>query len=372
MAASSLVTSSLPDIVDAFGVEDSAAGLIIGVATVPGVFLAILVGLAADRWGRKPVLVPSLTIFGLAGLACAFAPTFGWFLVFRGLQGAGAAALLNVTAVVIADHWDGTERAKMIGRNSAFVTVSLTIFPTIGGLLTDSIGWQGPFYAFGLALPLAAALFLFVPETELPGAPGVKDQLVRAGRFAMRPRMLMIAATGVSVFVVLFGAVLTIAPFHAEDVFGLSASMRGLLLGLPSLTTTVVALFLGRLIGRFGTVRLLVVGSLFYAAAFTTMGAAGLLWVFAIGMLANGVAEGFTIPVLQDATLEGTKPENRGIAASLFGTAARLGQTIGPAIAAPIAVGLGTGSSFFVFAAMAALLAGGVLAGREHLRPQLG
>ncbi len=372
VAASSLVTSSLPDIVDAFGVDDSAAGLIVGVATVPGVFLAIFVGLAADRWGRKPVLVPSLTLFGIAGFASAFAPTFGWFLVGRGLQGAGAASLLNVTAVVIADHWDGTSRARMIGRNSAAVTVSLAVFPTIGGVLTDTIGWQGPFYAFGLALPLAAAVLLLIPETDLPRAPSVGDQLRQAGRFAMRPRMLMIMAITVGVFVVLFGALLTVAPFHAEEVFGLSASSRGVLLGLPSIFTTIVALFLGRLIGRYGTVRLLVVGSLFYAAAFTVMGAAGLLYLFALGMLSNGIAEGLTIPVLQDATLDGTKPENRGIAASVFGTAARLGQTLGPAVAAPMAAGLGTGSSFFVFAAIAVLLAAGVFTGRGNLRPQPG
>jgi ACDE family multidrug resistance protein len=357
VSATSLITSSLPDIVDAFDVPDSAAGLVLGASTVPGIVLALVVGLAADRFGRKVLLVPSLLLFGVAGTAAAFAPTFGIFLLLRAVQGAGSSALLNLTATVIGDHWEGTERASMIGRNTAFVTVSIAILPAIGGLLTDTLGFRGPFYLFALAIPLGLAIAWSVPETELGPSGRVADQLAEAWRFVTTPRMLSIAATGVAVFVLLFGAELTVAPFHAEEVFGLSASSRGLLLGVPAVTATIVATILGRLIGRFGRSTLVVTGAVVYGTAFAVMGVAPAVWVFVIALLLVGSAEGFTIPVLQESTLAAADTGNRGIAVAVFGSAARLGQTIGPAIAGLALVSLSTTTSFFGFAAGAMLLA---------------
>jgi ACDE family multidrug resistance protein len=357
VSATSLITSSLPDIVEAFDVPDSAAGLVLGASTVPGIVLALVVGLAADRFGRKVLLVGSLLLFGAAGLASAFAPTFGVFLALRALQGAGSSALLNLTATVIGDHWSGTDRATMIGRNTAFVTVSIAILPTIGGVLTDTLGFRGPFYLFALAIPLGLAIAWRVPETELPPSGRFGEQLARAWRFVTTPRMLTIAATGVAVFVLLFGAELTVAPFHAEGVFGLSASARGLLLGVPAITATVVATVLGRLIGRFGRPRLVVAGALVYGTAFVVMGVAPAVWVFVLALLLVGSAEGFTIPVLQESTLAGAATENRGIAVAVFGSAARLGQSIGPAIAGLALVSVSTVTAFFGFALGAFVLA---------------
>lgn len=368
VSATSLVTSSLPDIVDAFGVSDASGGLILGAATVPGIVLALVVGLAADRWGRKVMLVPSLLLFGVAGLGAAFAPTFGIFLLLRALQGAGSSALLNLTATVIGDHWEGTSRAAMIGRNTAAVTVSIAILPTFGGVLTDAIGWQGPFYMFALAIPLALAVWWKVPETELDPAPSPGRQLAAAGRFAVQPRMLVIVGVITVVFILLFGAELTVAPFHAAEEFGLSATVRGVLLGLPAVTATAVAVTLGRFIGRFGRLNLVVAGSAIYGISFLIMGLAPVVGLFAAGVLLVGAAEGFTIPVLQDATLEGASRENRGIAVALFGSAARLGQTIGPAIGGVALAAVGTRASFFGFSALAAALVVGVLASRRILR----
>lgn len=370
VSATSLVTSSLPDIVDAFDAPAAAAGLVLGASTVPGIVLAIVVGLLADRFGRKGLLVGSLLLFGVAGVAGAFAPTFGVFLAFRALQGAGSSALLNLAATVIGDHWEGTERSAMIGRNTAFVTVSIAILPTVGGLLTDFVGWQGPFFLFALSIPLGVAVWLRVPETDLPPAPSFGEQLATSARFAVGRRMLIIVGLCVTVFVVLFGASLTIAPFHAEEVFGLSASARGILLGLPAIAATIVATLLGRLVGRFGRVALVTAGGLVYAGAYLTMGLAPAVWLFAAAILVVGAAEGLTIPVLQDATLSGAPAERRGIAVSVFGSAARLGQTLGPAIAGVALAGVGTRGSFWIFAAIAMLIAVGAWGGGRVLRAE--
>lgn len=362
----SLIASSLPDITVAFAVSDAAAGWVLGAASMPGIVLALVVGLSADRWGRVRMVVPGLLLFGAAGIASPFASTFGLFLVLRGLQGVGAAALVNLTAVIIADHWQGAERSRMIGRNSAAVTTSIAILPIVGGALTDWIGWQGPFYLYGLAIPLAVAVRRHIPETVLPPSGPAGEQLRAAGRFLTRPSSIGFFTIGVVVFILTFGFILTVAPFHAERVFGLSATARGVLLALPSAMSTVVALFLGRLIARVGHLRLMATGALVYAVALAALGLApGVVW-FGAGLLLAGVADALSIPTLQDVMLAGSEPEARGLAASLNGSAARTGQTVGPMISSPLLAGAGSTSTFYVGAGLSLALGVSLVVSRRR------
>src|SRR5439155_14166545 len=71
--ANTLITPAVPDIRDAFGVGTAAAGLLLAAATAPGIALAPVLGLLADRYGRREVVVPCLALFGVAGGLSAFA-----------------------------------------------------------------------------------------------------------------------------------------------------------------------------------------------------------------------------------------------------------------------------------------------------------
>ncbi|HMB97195.1 MAG TPA: MFS transporter, partial [Balneolaceae bacterium] len=87
------IAPALPSISHAFDVTPARIGLLITFFTLPGIFLTPVLGLLADRYGRKVILVPSLFIFGIAGAACAFSISFNQLLFFRVLQGFGSAAL---------------------------------------------------------------------------------------------------------------------------------------------------------------------------------------------------------------------------------------------------------------------------------------
>ena len=85
--AVSSITPAFPQISRELGVSPARIGWLISAFTVPGVFLTPVLGVAADRWGRKQVLVPSLLLFAVAGTACAFATDFQTLLGLRLLQG---------------------------------------------------------------------------------------------------------------------------------------------------------------------------------------------------------------------------------------------------------------------------------------------
>jgi len=135
--ANTMIAPAIPDILDDLGVAQSRAGLLLAAATLPGVVVAPVIGLLADRYGRREVLVPCLAVFGLAGGLSSFAPTFPALIGLRLLQGVGSAGLINLAVVVIADHWKDADRARVIGQNSAVLTVSLAVLPPLGGTLTD-------------------------------------------------------------------------------------------------------------------------------------------------------------------------------------------------------------------------------------------
>jgi MFS transporter, ACDE family, multidrug resistance protein len=87
MLGTSSVTPAFPQIQGEFGISSAQVRLLITVFTLPGILLTPVAGVLSDRYGRRKVLVPSLYLFGVAGVACALAMDFGLLLVLRILRG---------------------------------------------------------------------------------------------------------------------------------------------------------------------------------------------------------------------------------------------------------------------------------------------
>lgn len=366
ITVNTLIAPSIPEILAAFGAPAQFAGLVLAAATLPGIVLAPVIGLLADRHGRRTVLVPSLVLFGVAGGLIAAAPALWVVVALRFLQGIGSAALINLAVVVIGDHWEGAERARVIGRNAAVLTAGLALFPVVGGFLTDIATWRAPFLVYPFALVSA-----FVVAQRLP-APhrrdvGLRGQLREALPVLRSIRVVGILAASTLTFLLIFGLLLTILPIYLQTRFGLGATVRGLLLSLPALTNSAVALSLGRL-RRAVTARTLVASAAgVLAAGLAAIALAPTVGVLVAAVLLFGVGEGLMIPNLQDLAT-GTAPGAvRGTVVAFFVSAARLGQTLGPVLAGFGLSLLGAAGTFAVGAVLAAALA---VAAATVARPQ--
>lgn len=353
--ANTLVAPAIPDILDGLGVAQSRAGLLLAAATLPGVVVAPLIGLLADRYGRREVLVPCLASFGLFGGLSGLAPTFPLLLASRLVLGVGSAGLINLAVVVIADHWQGADRARVIGQNSAVLTLALAVLPPLGGVLTDVAGWRATFAPYWLGLFTAVGVALVMkrsPRSEVR----MGEQLVHALGYLRSAPVLAAIGSGSLLFVLIFGLMLTALPLYLAEDFGLSASVRGVVLGVPALTATVGALSLGRLTERFGARRLVLAGSAVLAVAFSTIAAAPVLAVVIIGALLYGLSEGATIPSLQAIVAGAAPASSRGAVVAVWVGGVRAGQTAGP-ILAGLALGwVGAPGTFLAGAALALTL----------------
>ena len=362
--ANTLVGPAIPDILDAFDQPDSRAGFFVAAGTLPGIVMAPVIGLLADRFGRRAVLVPCLVGFGTFGLLSALAPTFPALLALRLLQGIGSAGLINLAVVLIGDHWTGLERARLVGQNAAILTVSLAVFPPVGGLLTELGGWRLAFVPYALGLATAVLIYHRLDPNPPAESVSLRSQLRGAGA-AIRHREVIGATTmGFVIFMLIFGLFLTAMPVHLESEFGLSAGQRGLVIAVPALTSTLTALRLGWLRGRLGGVRLLVGAGVLFSIAFLVIGGASALPVIIAAALLYGLGEGVFIPTLQDIVAGAATPEQRGAVVAVWVGAARAGQTAGPLIAAAVYGATSTGVTFVLGGVVAAALVAYELAGR--------
>lgn len=350
----SLLSPAIPDVLDEFGRPDSASGLLIAVTSLPGIVVAPLIGLLADRYGRRNTLVPCLAVFGAAGLVVVTAPTFETMLAARFAMGFGAAGLVNLAITLIGDTFTGERRTYWIGKNAGVLTAGLAVFPLIAGFVTDIAGWRWALAPYGLGLVTATAAWSILPPDGGRTTVSFRRQLGGIGDTVRNPTILATFVGGGLGFAAMFGVFLAVLPTHLENRFGLSAGWRGVVIGLPAVTSSIAAFNLTRIRRRIPTGRLLVGTAATWVVAFALIGMAGSMVVLVIGALLYGFGEGSMFPSMQDVAISESPDDQRASVMATWTGFARLGQTTGPLLAAAV---LAIGGS------RAAILFGSVLAG---------
>jgi EmrB/QacA subfamily drug resistance transporter len=135
--------------------------------------LILIAGSLSDLIGRKRILQYGLVGFAVASILCALAPTSGFLIVARGLQGIAGALLVPSSLAIIIANFTGEAQGKAIGTWTGWTGISFLIGPLVGGFLVDVASWRWVF-AINVA-PIAITLWLLA-KLELPadGKPGTK------------------------------------------------------------------------------------------------------------------------------------------------------------------------------------------------------
>src|SRR5207244_5843021 len=119
-------------------------------------------GKLSDLFGRRPVLLFAVAIFLIGSLFSGLSREMWQLVGSRALQGLGAGALFPIALAVIGDMFAPAERGKYQGLVGAVFGLSSLIGPAIGGLITDTIGWQ---WVFFVNLPVGAIVFTVIWRT---------------------------------------------------------------------------------------------------------------------------------------------------------------------------------------------------------------
>ena len=253
----SSITPVFPLVRDVFGISAQQVGLLITMFTFPGVILSPVLGVLADRFGRKRILAPSLFLFALAGTWCGFTADYDWLVFFRFLQGVGAAAIGALNITLIGDLYSGKERATAMGYNASVLSIGTAIYPAIGGALA-TLAWNYPFFLPALALPVGLFVIFGLDNPEPRSQQSLKLYLQAVVRsFGNRTVIGLFLISGLT-FIILYGSFLTYLPLHLDEQFGTPPYQIGLILSFASLATAVVSTQLGRMVSKLSYRTLLI------------------------------------------------------------------------------------------------------------------
>jgi EmrB/QacA subfamily drug resistance transporter len=145
------------------GLQWTVAGYTIVLAS-----LLMFSGAAADRIGRRTIFQVGLSLFTLGSWLCSLAPSLGWLIAFRLLQGVGGSMLAPAALGIITNTFiRPAERAKAIGVWDGVSGLSMALGPVLGGILVGSVGWSGIFWAnIPVGLAAISLTALLVPDSR--------------------------------------------------------------------------------------------------------------------------------------------------------------------------------------------------------------
>ncbi len=323
------LTPAFPSIIKHFNISPTQVTLLITVFTLPGIFLAPVVGVLADRIGRKIILIPSLFLFGITGAACFFTQNWEIILLLRFFQGIGAASLGSLNVTLIGDLFSGEKRGEVMGYNASVLSIGTAMYPAIGGALAMA-GWQFPFLLPLIAIPVGILALVWLKNPEPKKQQNFKEYLLKTWKNINRKTVWGIFIINVLLFVILYGAFLSYFPQLLEERFQATALQIGLYMSGFSVITALTASQKKRINKIFSAKYQLNISFVLYFISMLVLSVANQKWQLYIPLVLFGMAHGMLIPGIQ-TLLVGFAPLNeRAGFMSINSTVLRLGQTGGP------------------------------------------
>ena len=346
----------------------------------------LVFGSLGDRLGRRRIFAAGFGVFTVASLLCGLAKDPTVLNFFRALQGVGGAAMFATSLALIAQEFEGAERARAIGLWGATVGGAVAVGPLIGGALTDAFGWE---WIFFVNVPIGIAAIVLT-ETKLANVAASDPQpidwtgvvtfslalfglifgLIRGNAEGWASAQILISLIGAAVFMVAFiaiqarrenamldlrlfrvpafGGVSIVAlalsagmfamflyiTLYVQDILGFSPLQAGLRFLPVTVLSFLVAPLAGELLKRVPARWFLGGGLILVGVGLLLMHGVevGDSWTVLLpGFLVAGVGIGMTNPAIASTALGVVPPARAGMASGINSTFRQVGISTGVA-----------------------------------------
>ncbi|WP_137931371.1 DHA2 family efflux MFS transporter permease subunit [Mesorhizobium comanense] len=342
-------------------------------------------GYLANRFGRKRILLTSITGFVVASVLCGFAQSLPQIVGFRLLQGLFGAALVPLSQSILLDIYSVEERGSAMALFGVSVMVGPVLGPVIGGWLTENVSWRWVFYinvpigalafagvslyvletkldfkarldwlGFGMLSITIAALQMFLDRGEqlnwFSSSEIIVEALICASAFYIflvhtftakntfvNPRLFLDRNFAVGmVFIFIIGitylASLALMTPYLQTLMGYPVVTAGIVMGPRGLGTMACMFLVGRLVGKVDTRWLLLTGLLVTAWAMYDM--TGWTpdvsqWTIISTGFIQGAGLGFLFVPLTTITFATLAPERRAEGTGLYNLSRNIGSSVG-------------------------------------------
>lgn len=335
----SMLIPILPDMVTEMGISDFQSSLVITLFSVAaGLFIPVS-GFLSDRFSRKAVIIPSLIIYGSAGVLAGFGAVWGSYTVLiiaRALQGLGAAGTAPIAMALAGDLYEGATESKALGLTEASNGAGKVLSPILGASLA-LITWYAAFFAFPVFCAVSLVAVIFILKE-----PGNKEQPPKLGAYIHttlsilkeKARWLITSyfAGALSLFI-LFGVLFYLSQILEKPPYEIDGIVKGLVLAIPLLGMVITSYTTGSKIKKNGKLmrRLMLIGLGAMTASLTaSIFLHSYIYVF-IGLLTlSSVGTGLVLPCLNTMITGSVDKAQRGMITSLYSSLRFLGVAAGP------------------------------------------
>lgn len=295
---------------------------------------ALPLGLAADRLGRKRLVVGGLGLCLLTALLLALSTTPAQLLVISLLFGLGLAAVGPTLMAYVADFSPPTHLGRSYGAYTLAIYGGMSLGPALGGWLAQVLDFRPLFLVAGALVGVVALLALvFLPGKPAAGAgPAAAEEPPPSWRRLLRHRPLL------GCWLITFGGCfglgmfVTFAPLHTQDQ-GLSMGEIGLVFALQAAVNALSRIPFGRLSDRLRPRwRMALAGFLTLGASLVGFGLARSFWQFLLAGSALGLAMGLGFTPVGALIAEVVPPNARGLAMGGYNTCIYLGMMCSSAV----------------------------------------
>ncbi len=393
----SIVQVALPTIRTQFLATLADSQWIIGAYGLTLAGFLMLMGRAGDVYGQKKIFISGIVLFTIASMAGGLAPSLLVLIIFRALQGIGAAmSTVTAFAIFIRIFPEGPQRNRALGVLVAVLSAGFAAGAVAGGALTVTFGWRSVMFVnvpIGIVAALLSQRFLsldtivplglsvlvlgsFLAIESRSKSPLIPPAFLKRGSVLTANILALVLTSTV-------GGVSFIITIYLQNILGYSP----LYAGLGTLPSAVIFFLVGgwgasRVMNRLGARRTLLVSTALATvgiALLTVISAQGSYFLILPGMIVWTLGASIGFPAVNLAAVAGTKPGEEGLASGVVSTSFRIGFPLGLALLLTIAgafdppAGVGsyaalegvvTGFRYALFAAVVLSLLGLALASR--------
>ena len=383
-----IVNIAIPAIIRDLTTTVTAVSWVVNAYSLALAVLFLSTGGFADRFGLKLVFLLGLGVFSFFSLACGLAPSAGWLIAFRVLQGIGGAAMAPISLAIIFNVFPRRQQAMAVGLWGALGMVAAAIGPTLGGVLSEYANWH---WVFLINVPIGVVAlgvcWWIVPKGERQrtssGVDTVGIAVSAAGLFCLilgliqanswgwaSPKTLALFAIAIASFplfawwelrgrtpmfdfrllrirsftfanttMVLIGAALGgaifLLPIFLVSVLGYSEIRAALAITPMPVVGLLVAPFIGRLVDHIGPRLPAALGSAFFGAGVLLLAQLGVQstaisvgWRVAI----IGLGMGCVFPAISSAAMGSLPRRVSGVGSGALNTMRQIGLSLGIAV----------------------------------------
>lgn len=344
------IAPSLPAMQDHFSEVENVQFWVRLVLTMPALFIVIgslIVGQMVDRLGRKPLLIGSALLYGLAGGSGFVLNSLFSILCGRALLGLAVAGVMVSATTLIADYYQGDRRANFMGLQAAFMGFGGVLFLSVGGFVAN-LNWRLPFLIYLLS-------WLLLPTMVLSLVEPVREKVKRSDTDP-RSQQVTPSRLPVKLLVLVYGSALIMQmifylipvqlPFYLRQIAQADATRSGLAIAFATLLSALASLNYGRIKRHFNFISILAIAFTLMGIGYLGIGVAGTYWLILVVLIPTGLGLGLLMPNLNVWTSAEVPDDLRGRALGGLTTFFFLGQFLSPIAAQPISSTVGLAATY--------------------------